>query len=104
MFWFLLYLLGVVATFAVVVFDDIRGVFRDLYDEAYNVDSKADLEKGHATRGWTATWVSFLWPITMTLFVCIMLVAYFIVHIARRNPFNVMYDKVAEWIGFPEKS
>lgn len=97
MFW-LLYLLGVIVTFGVVVFDDTRGTFRDVYDKAYNVDSKADLEKGHSTRGWTATWISFLWPITMSLFVCIMLVAYFIVFVARPNPFNVIYDKVSVWL------
>ncbi len=98
MFWFLLYLLGVIATFGVVVLDDTRGTFRDVYDKAYGVDSKAALEKDHSTRGWTATWISFLWPITMPLFVCIMLVACFIVHVARPNPFNVMYDKVSEWL------
>ena len=82
--------------YALVVFDDVNGLFRDVYDKAYHVNSA--VPSNEPDRGWTATWVSFIWPVTMTIFVFIMAAAFFIVYVAKPNPFNMLYDKLAEWM------
>lgn len=94
MVWLCIYIIGIIAMFTLVVVDDTRGVFSETYDKAYGTNSTANLEASN--RGWTATWVSFFWPITMTLFTFVMLYAYIKVHIIDVNPLNMLYDKIAE--------
>lgn len=99
--WLLIYILGFVATFGIVVLDDTRGTFRDVYDKAYNEESKPDPDD--SSRGWTATWIALAWPATMTIFFFIMLVAYFkvyvvITNVVITNPFNMLYDQAAKWM------
>ena len=58
--YLLIYILGVIVTFGVVVFDDTHELFREVYDKAYGGESKPDALD--SSRGWTATWIGLAWP------------------------------------------
>lgn len=95
MMYLLIYILGVIGTFVLLVLDDAHGIFSKTYDAAWNVDSTI-ADPNDPSRGWVCTWVSILWPITMTVTVGVMLVSWIKLHIFKTNPLNMLYDRVSK--------